>query len=246
MSLIPDKKVSIIVKPFIYGSIAVNIGKKAKESATHKWCVYVRGLNKENISNFVKSVQFTLHPSFQNNIRTINKFPFELYEVGWGEFDIKIKIELIDENVKPIELIHSLKLYPTHQAQSSKKPVINEKYDEIIFVNPRQDILEKLLSSPTQNNLRNNMIIENEQKENQNNEMEIEESNVNVIERESKPLIDNIEQYFTNNAADDTNALKEIEEKNKYLIEEIEKIKEEIKKKENDINKVNQDILNVA
>ena len=71
MSLIPGEKNQIIVKPFVYGSVAINLGKKSKEEATHKWCVYVRGVNNENISNFIKSVQFTLHSTFPNNISVI-------------------------------------------------------------------------------------------------------------------------------------------------------------------------------
>ena len=107
MSLIQGEKNQIIIKPFIYGSVAINLGRKSKEEATHKWCVYVRGVHNENISNFIKSVKFTLHDTFQNNIRIINKWPFELYETGWGEFDIKIQIHLIDETVKPIDLAAS-------------------------------------------------------------------------------------------------------------------------------------------
>jgi YEATS domain-containing protein 4 len=145
MSLIPGEQNQIIVKPFIYGSVAINLGKKSKEEATHKWCVYVRGINNENISNFIKSVKFTLHDTFPNNVRTINKWPFELYEMGWGEFDIKIQIQLVDETVKPIDLIHSLKFYNNpHQTGSKKSPVVSENYDEIIFVNPKPEILEQL------------------------------------------------------------------------------------------------------
>ena len=154
MSLIPGEKNQIIVKPFIYGSVAISLGKKSDKKLTHKWCVYVRGVNNENISNFIKSVQFTLHTTFPNNIRVVNKWPFELYEMGWGEFDIKIKIELIDESVKPIELVHPLKFYnQPHQSQSSKKPVVSENYDEIIFVNPKPEILEQLLRVDNSNNI---------------------------------------------------------------------------------------------
>lgn len=155
MSLIPEQKNQLIVKPFIYGSVAINLGKKYKEQATHKWCVYVRGVNNENISNFIKSVQFTLHETFQNKVRIVNKWPFELYESGWGEFDVKVKIDLIDESIKPIELIHPLKFY-SNQSQNSKKPVVCETYDEIIFVNPKPEILEQLLKDDNSNKNLNN------------------------------------------------------------------------------------------
>src|SRR5436309_2736818 len=93
----------IIIKPIIYGSIAFWLGKKADETFTHKWCVYVRGVNNEDISYFIKEVVFTLHTSFTNHNRVVNKWPYELYEAGWGEFDIKITIYLIDETLKPLE-----------------------------------------------------------------------------------------------------------------------------------------------
>jgi YEATS domain-containing protein 4 len=274
MSLIPGEKNQIIVKPFIYGSVAINLGKKSKEEATHKWhkwCVYVRGVNNENISNFIKSVTFTLHSTFQNNVRTLNKWPFELYEMGWGEFDIKIKIELIDENVKPIELIHPLKFYNSpHQSQSSKKPVISESYDEIIFVNPKPEILEQLLREDNTVGIFQEPIVnkkesdENDNRENNNNvgsSMEVEEedkslatnsqiyqnlnlnntvSNLSNISNDKTPMITNISQYF--GKFDDSGIVRELNEKNEFVIQEIEKLKQEIKKKEDDILNLNKEI----
>ena len=117
---------------------------------SHKWSVYVRGINNEDIWYFVKEVVFTLHSSFENHVRVVNKFPFELYESGWGQFDIIITIHLIDENARPIEFVHPLKLYPsqTHVSMSTKKPVVSENYDEIIFVNPKPEIREILMNPP--------------------------------------------------------------------------------------------------
>jgi YEATS domain-containing protein 4 len=142
--------IEIIVKKIVYGSVAFWLGKKADESISHKWCVYVRGLENEDISYFVKKVIFTLHPSFENQHREVTKFPFELYESGWGQFDIIITIYLIDETAKPIEFVHPLKLYPTqsHASMSTKKPVVSESYEEIIFVNPKPHIKEILNNPP--------------------------------------------------------------------------------------------------
>lgn len=136
----------IISKSIVYGSIAFWLGKKSEQNLTHKWCVYVRGINNEDISYFVKEVVFTLHATFENNVRKISKWPFELYASGWGEFDIKITIHLIDETIKPIEFIHFLKLYPpANQTPSTKKPIVSEFFDEIVFVNPKKNLRECLL-----------------------------------------------------------------------------------------------------
>ena len=273
MSLIPGEKNQIIVKPFIYGSVAISLGKKSKENTTHKWCVYVRGVNNENISNFIKSVQFTLHSTFPNNVRVVNKWPFELYEMGWGEFDIKIKIELIDESVKPIELTHALKFYnQPHQSQSSKKPVVSDNYDEIIFVNPKPEILEQLLKDDNINSegifqepINNKKVVDDGEndgnKDNINNigsSMEVEDedkslatnsqlnqtlnlnNNISIISNDKTPMISNISQYFTK--FDDSAIIKELNEKNEFVIQGIEKLKQELKKKEDDIMNLNKEI----
>ena len=273
MSLIPGEKNQIIVKPFVYGSVAINLGKKSKEESTHKWCVYVRGVNNENISNFIKSVQFTLHSTFPNNVRVVNKWPFELYEMGWGEFDIKIKIDLIDESVKPIELTHALKFYnQPHQSQSSKKPVVSENYDEIIFVNPKPEILEQLLKDDNNNSevifqepINNKKVVDDGEndgnKDNINNmgsSMEVEDedkslatnsqinqnlslnNNISIISNDKTPMIPNISQYFTK--FDDSAIIKELNEKNEFVIQEIERLKQELQKKEDDIMNLNKEI----
>ncbi len=56
-------------------------------------------------------------------------------------------IFFIDPAEKPVELVHMLKLYSDQNAQPSvKKPVISEKYDEIVFFEPTENfayILDK-------------------------------------------------------------------------------------------------------
>ena len=197
MSNVLPQQNEIIIKPFVYGSVAFFLGKKSHEDISHKWCVYVRGVNNENISNFIKEVHFILHTSFQNHIRKVDKWPFELYEVGWGEFDIKIKIFLIDETMKHLEVVHSLKLYPSqsHINPSPKRPVVSENYDEIIFVNPKPNIREMLLtkSEPSanpvnqQNNTTQMEIDDGNVTENKDEKSEV---NVNAAEEENKMEIE--------------------------------------------------------
>ncbi len=51
------------------GSIAFYLGKKAEEYSTHRWTLYVRGPQDEDLSTFIEKVAFTLHPSFANPVR---------------------------------------------------------------------------------------------------------------------------------------------------------------------------------
>ena len=137
--------------PFVYGSVAYYLGKKADQYASHKWSLYVRGPNFEDLSCFVSKVVFTLHPSFQDPIREITEPPYQVSEYGWGEFEAGIRIFFRDTNEQPIDLIHHIRLYPPPvdgtavEAQSTKLPVVSENYDEIVFTDPAETFKRLLM-----------------------------------------------------------------------------------------------------
>jgi YEATS domain-containing protein 4 len=81
-----------ICLPLVYGSIAFFLGKKADEYHTHKWCLYLRGPNDEDLSLCIQKVVFQLHPSFAQPVRELTEPPFEVTERGWGEFEAQIRI----------------------------------------------------------------------------------------------------------------------------------------------------------
>ena len=115
---LPDTAVSV---PIVYGSCAFYLGKKAHETATHKWTLFVRGPNGEDLSVFISKVAFSLHESFAEPVRIIEKPPFEVTELGWGEFAAKIRLFFKDPEEQPIDIVHIIKLYPQNgQGQSSQ------------------------------------------------------------------------------------------------------------------------------
>ncbi|KDN44910.1 yeats-domain-containing protein [Tilletiaria anomala UBC 951] len=68
---------------------------------------------KDDISYFIKRVQFKLHETYAQATRNIDKPPFQVTETGWGEFEIQIKVFFIPEaNEKPVTFFHHLKLHP--------------------------------------------------------------------------------------------------------------------------------------
>ncbi len=90
--------------------------RSGEDDSTHKWMVYVRGPSEEaDISHFVKTVRFFLHPSYHpNDIVLVSKPPFHLTRLGWGEFPVRVQLEFVDRRNKPVDIIHNLVLDRTH------------------------------------------------------------------------------------------------------------------------------------
>ncbi|KAG0453034.1 hypothetical protein HPP92_025404 [Vanilla planifolia] len=137
--------------PIVYGTISFWLGKKASEYNSHKWTVYVRGATNEDLGVIVKRAIFQLHPSFNNPTRVVESPPFELSESGWGEFEIAITLFFhSDVCDKQLDLYHQLKLYPEEDngPQSTKKPVVVETYDEIVFSDPSEAFFLRVQNHP--------------------------------------------------------------------------------------------------
>ncbi|KAF3683315.1 Transcription initiation factor TFIID subunit 14b [Capsicum annuum] len=143
-----------VAVPIVYGNVAFWLGKKASEFQSHKWTIYVRGATNEDLGVVVKRVIFQLHSSFNNPTRVVDNPPFELSESGWGEFEIVITLHFhSDVCNKPLHLYHHLKLYPEDESGplSTKKPVVVESYDEIVFSEPSEALLVRVQNHPAVN-----------------------------------------------------------------------------------------------
>ena len=100
-----------LVVPVCYGTCAYWLGKKADEYHSHKWTVYLRGPEHEDLSHAIQKVVFNLHPSFKEPVRVLEKPPYEVTETGWGEFEIGITVHFAeDAGEKPLDLFAPLKL----------------------------------------------------------------------------------------------------------------------------------------
>uniref|UniRef100_A0A8B9JIB5 YEATS domain-containing protein n=1 Tax=Astyanax mexicanus TaxID=7994 RepID=A0A8B9JIB5_ASTMX len=65
-----------IVKPIVFGNVARYFGKKREEDGhTHQWTVYVKPYRNEDMSAYVKKIQFKLHESYGNPLRGMTEFP---------------------------------------------------------------------------------------------------------------------------------------------------------------------------
>ena len=73
--------------------------------------------------------------------------PFELTETGWGEFEITAVVHFVDEaKEEPFQMVHGLKLFHTNeQPLSTKKPVVSEHYEELVFSEPTEALYTKVV-----------------------------------------------------------------------------------------------------
>ncbi|ETW05723.1 hypothetical protein H310_03424 [Aphanomyces invadans] len=137
----------VVSKAIAYGSVATYLGRKSEETKTHRWHIYVRGIANEDLSYMISKVVISLHSSFANPVRVLTEPPYEVSEYGWGEFETRIQIHFQDPDEKPVDKIHMLVLYPPgNQIASTKKPVVSEFYDELVFNEPTEFMYKKLMT----------------------------------------------------------------------------------------------------
>ncbi|XP_030376981.1 YEATS domain-containing protein 4 isoform X2 [Scaptodrosophila lebanonensis] len=108
------------------------------------------------MSIYVKKVHFKLHESYANPNRIVVKPPYEITETGWGEFEVVIKIYFNDQSERPVTCYHILKLFQSpvvdgeltsSTTMDTKKGLVSESYEEIVFQEPTQIMQHYLLLS---------------------------------------------------------------------------------------------------
>ncbi|KAI1460714.1 yeats family-domain-containing protein [Annulohypoxylon moriforme] len=163
-----------IYRPFIYGTTArpfndTDNPRPASVPAdhTHSWQVFVKGVDDTDIFYWLRRVQFKLHESIPNHLRTIDaetiqkenegKPPaqrqkgFVVNETGWGEFEITIRLYYDSRSSeKPQTLYHHLRLHPYGRTEAEKEAMRNGGevvawvYEEQLFNEPFEDFYKIL------------------------------------------------------------------------------------------------------
>ncbi|PAA56436.1 hypothetical protein BOX15_Mlig025434g3, partial [Macrostomum lignano] len=139
-----------VVKPIVYGNSARFLGRKRDEDGhTHEWTVYIRPAVNDCMSAYVRHVQFKLHESYANPVRTVTEPPYELTETGWGEFELSIRLVWHDPAEKPVTLFHLLKLFDQRNPDvtTGRTALTVELYDELVFNEPTKATYD-LLTAP--------------------------------------------------------------------------------------------------
>ncbi|KAI1661741.1 yeats family-domain-containing protein [Daldinia decipiens] len=171
-----------IYRPFIYGTTArpfndTDNPRPASVPAdhTHSWQVFVKGVDDTDIFYWLRRVQFKLHESIPNHLRTIDaetimkenegKPPsqrqksFVVNETGWGEFEITIRLYYDSRSSeKPQTLYHHLRLHPYGRTEAEKEvmrnggEVVAWVYEEQLFNEPFEDFYKILTTGARDKN----------------------------------------------------------------------------------------------
>lgn len=83
--MIKRTKGACIAIPFVYGTTAVPLtmdDARSDPSHTHRWSVYVKGVDGQDLSVYIKKVAFKLHDSFATPTRVLDSPPYNVTETG--------------------------------------------------------------------------------------------------------------------------------------------------------------------
>jgi hypothetical protein len=108
------KKCDFIKIKLLYGNThkLIENPKKSRTSVDtenkHKWCMFVKAYDYDS-SKVIRKVTFGLHHTFGAKEIEVKSAPFEMIKVGWGSFEIPIKIYFCSWlKMKPLEISHDL------------------------------------------------------------------------------------------------------------------------------------------
>ncbi|EAS03606.2 YEATS family protein (macronuclear) [Tetrahymena thermophila SB210] len=99
----------------------------------HRWCCFVKLSNLEGKeSDYIERVEFKLHETFKQPLVITNKAPFQVSRLGWGTFQIPIKIYWKNwlQIQQPTELNWNLQF-----SQPEKKSIFKLKISQDILKN---------------------------------------------------------------------------------------------------------------
>ncbi|KXN66258.1 yeats-domain-containing protein [Conidiobolus coronatus NRRL 28638] len=130
-----NKKLKIVTK--------VELTKKVIDSGhkIRKWKMWLESMEmKDGCLDFIQSVTYFLHPSFENPERVITEPPFILSEKGWGQFPFQIQLSFYKNLYPPVMINHELLF---------DKPQYSRPID-LEFKDPHPRLLKRLVLLPSE------------------------------------------------------------------------------------------------
>ena len=81
---------------FVYGNTAEKINLSNPNRQHYLWKFFIRSVGGKT-QDYIEKVEVKLHPTFTPSVRVIDKAPFTLKAMGWGTFNIPVKIYWKDD-----------------------------------------------------------------------------------------------------------------------------------------------------
>ena len=144
-----------VTKSIIIGTYAFAKPSESGSSvpSAFRWTVLVRSgeTEDEDLSEYIRRVEFNLHSTFAQPRRVVEVAPFQVDEQGWGEFEIHIRIYFQDTNERPLDIKHWLRLRPeeddveANKIDYTKHPLVNEHFEDIVFNSPHEWFYDTLV-----------------------------------------------------------------------------------------------------
>jgi len=152
-----------LLVPLLYGSEAFWQGPKAPPHGSHRWTVFVRSPNEGSLLGIVERVHFFLHSSFTYPERVVAKTPFEVHEVGWGEFVVGIHVYFVGVST-PFRTTHFLSLFPKPLPNPPSIPSIltGDKVVPLVTARPRdaaKSVLPGYVDKPVMSHVVEDVVI---------------------------------------------------------------------------------------
>ncbi|KAJ8965607.1 hypothetical protein NQ314_003998 [Rhamnusium bicolor] len=128
----------------VIGNISKWMPSLENDNTTHKWMVYVRGLEETlDMLQIIDKVIFYLHPSYKpHDVVEVNNCPFHLSRRGWGEFPLRVQIFFKCPLNKPVSIIHNLKLDKSYTGRQTLGKGMKRYIDiEPVYIKMETDML---------------------------------------------------------------------------------------------------------
>ncbi|KAL3317575.1 hypothetical protein Ciccas_003774 [Cichlidogyrus casuarinus] len=119
-----------VVFVFKLGYKSLRIHKEGAEELTHRWKVYLDSWSPIfPLEKFVKKVTYHLHKTFSNPIQVRCEPPYELQELGFGSFQLKVVIHFLNRTES---FLYDIDLYDNKELQTYQTVCLDPKPDEWI------------------------------------------------------------------------------------------------------------------
>ena len=117
-----------------------------------KWTIFIQAFPK--VLDDIRSVEYTLHPTFPNPVRRVNsigdsRFPFGLTTIGWGTFEISIEVIFRNGEVRHLKHMLTFEAPPVEnplpiETRNVAESVGQNRWKWTVFIKGSSNVLDQI------------------------------------------------------------------------------------------------------